>query len=774
MSLMKISYTLYLLLLTTASVFAQIPEPSWRFYRPGNTGIQGDYVTALWVDHDDNPYIAANTASWGEGGFAKFILADTSWINYSNVDYPVLGSFDNADVQILDIVEDFEQNLWMGTYAGALKFNPVAGISSVINYGPSNSSLLGFTYDIDIAPDSSIWFISGGLVKYNPATDEWTSWNQSNVRLTIQPKPDGSYLVWSADTYYGIVVTYNSATNTITSYTPEAEGDIAGLPGKDCVDDAGNMWALRMSTGGNWETIEYQRPDGSWVAPVPPYENASFYIDAFKAYGNGKAVMVLENGEVWSFNGTAWQSYGIWRPDFSSSGVDVDKQGNVWACGVGGAGRYDVAAGQWQRYRLTNTSQIDYFIYDISLDNDSNVWMTGNAGSGVGGFQKFDGTRWTGFNQYTYGLGYNFPYQADNTESIYSRPSNGHVVFNPIFNGIHAWDGSGFYSLENLLTTSKGFAEDASGRLWSLGEYYNLRYYDENIPEWINVPIVGSAGRIMADPAGQGVWVATDAELLRTDGVNSFSRLLTDLPTTSNWFTGLAADSTGNAWIGTWSQNTQTGSMLFKIDGNTGLYQSWSYDEGWPFPGEHVRPFAVTPDGKLWMQYDSEYPSTDAGLCWFDGTSVGAFPSSPGGVPAWGILPNSSIKDLEVREIANGYELWISCLGRGIAVLSFYTGTVNAQNIPLIPSVAVTAYPNPASEKVDIGFSAPDNGNVTIAIYDINGRMVKEVLNANLNKGNHKVSWDLTNNSGRRTGKAVYFVRVLSAGYSEAVKVVVN
>ena len=35
--------------------------------------------------------------------------SENKWINYSNVDYPVLGSFDNADVQILDIVEDMSK-----------------------------------------------------------------------------------------------------------------------------------------------------------------------------------------------------------------------------------------------------------------------------------------------------------------------------------------------------------------------------------------------------------------------------------------------------------------------------------------------------------------------------------------------------------------------------------------------------------------------------------------------------------------------------------------
>ena len=86
---MKNILTLLLLVSINATLFSQSPEYSWRYYRPGNTGIQGDQATALWVDENGDPYIAANTGNWGEGGFAKFSQSENKWINYSNVDYPV-------------------------------------------------------------------------------------------------------------------------------------------------------------------------------------------------------------------------------------------------------------------------------------------------------------------------------------------------------------------------------------------------------------------------------------------------------------------------------------------------------------------------------------------------------------------------------------------------------------------------------------------------------------------------------------------------------------
>ena len=767
--------TLFITLICFSIFVSELPAQrsttySWRYYRPGNTGIQGDDATALWIDSNGDPYIAANTGNWGEGGVARFSQSENKWINYSNVDNPVLGSFDNGDVQILDIIEDYDKNLWMGNFTGAVRFNPQEGASSFERFDSSNSGLLGYTTDIDLAPDSSIWFTSGGLVRYNPANSQWTYWQEANIRLAVQPKSDGSYIVWSADTYYGYVFKFNSLTNQLSTTMPSAVGDIAGLPGKDCVDDAGNFWALRMAANGDWETLEYQRPDGAWIYPTPPYINVSFYIDAFKAYGDGKALLVTVTGETWMFDGTVWQNYGTWRNGDLNQSVDIDNMGNIWVCGREGAAKRDVVTGTWQRYRLTNTSQIDYFVEDLSLDNDGNVWMTGNAGTGVGGFQKFDGAAWTGFNQYTYGLGHPFPFQADNTQAIYSRPSNGNIVINPTFHGIHEWNGSNYSALEDLMTDSEGFAEDSQGRLWSLGVYYNVRYYDESVPGWITMPITGWGSKILRDKNLPGtIWASTDYEILRTDGNTSFSRSISDFPGSAAWFTGLALDDNGIVWTGTWSQFTSTGSTLIRLDPNTGLYQTWSYDEGWPFPGEHVTPLAVTPDGKLWLTYASEYPSEEAGLCWFDGTNVESFPSSPGGIPQWGGLPNSNIKDLKVREIPDGYELWMSCLGRGIAVL---TVTDNATSVDVEKDIPAgfdlsQNYPNPFQQETSFSFSIPSEEFSTLKIYDMLGNEVAVLVNQMEVAGKHTIEFDA---SGLKSG--VYFCRLQSGGFSETKKII--
>lgn len=743
-------------------------ETSWRFYRPGNTGIQGDYATALWIDNEGNPYIAANTGNWGEGGFAKLEQATNKWLNYSNVDLPILGGFDNGDIGIQDIVEDSNHRLWMAKKTGAIYFDPAVGASSIINYDSTNSALLGYSTDIDIAPDGSVWFVSDGLVRYIPQSDNWTMIGGASPRVTVQPKPDGSYIVWSADTYYGYVFQYNSATGANTFGLPATLGDVAGLPGKDCVDNVGNFWALRMAQNGDWETLEFQRPNGEWVHPAHPYTNFSFYINDFKAFGEGKAVMVLNSGETWFFDGTTWLNYGTWRSGDNNLSVDADAAGSVWVCGVGGAAKRDVNTGLWQRFRLTNTSQIDYFVEDMTIDNDGSVWMTGNAGTGVGGIQKYDGSSWTGFNPYTYGLGQDFPFMADSSTAITCRQSTNDITFSPTFHGVHTWNGSAYTTQEGELITSKGLVEDSQGKLWSLGEYYNYRLYNDVTNQWTDLPIVGWAQKIVKDPVLQGtVWVVTDSEIVRTNGTTAETMY-------AGVISGFALANDGIFWTSTNTPGDINAFQIFRHNINTGLIHSWTYGTNWPFPAEDVHPLACSPDGRVWMQYNSAFPSLVAGLVAFDGTNVELFPSAVGGFPDWNVLPNAIIKEIEVKTIENGYELWISCLGRGVAVLTVMNSVLGVNPVSEQLQSRIKVYPNPASEKVTISFNNVTNESTEISIYDIAGRLITTLTNESNLTGLNYLNWNLTTKEGTKVSNGLYIIKMKTASQSMSTRLIVK
>lgn len=750
------------------------PMYSWRYYRLGNTGIQGDNNDALWVGPDGNPYIAGYDASFEEGGFAKFVQNENRWENFSNVDYPVIGHPEEQGcVRLTDIAADASGKLWMGTWLGALRFDPALGGSSLTRFGPGNSPLSGSTVlDVETAPDGTVWFADNGCVRYNPATNTWTQWDAGSARLAAQPKPGGGYYVWSADTYFGSVFRFDSATQSWSTLSfPTAPGDVAGLPGRDCVDDAGNLWALRMTSNGDWETLDYRTPSGTWVTPAPPYASVTFGIEAFRAYGNGRALLVDGGGVAYQFNGISWVSLGTWRPGPSTTGVDIDAAGNVWVCGRGGAARRDAQTGQWQRYRITNTSNFDNFNRDIAIDPVQDVVYTGaNAGPGIGGMVSFDGERWTCWDQLTYGLGHDWPFATDFCRALAYEPSSGKLAVSPAewIYGIHEWDGTGFQQMPGL-DGAVGMCEDSQSRLWALGEYFNLHY--ETATGWNMVPIIGWGAMIQKDPSRPGtVWTSTESQLLRTDGSYTFERTPDQFPGTAGGFTGMAAAPGGIVWAGLWTQFTPTGSSLIRLDANTGDYTMFSHDAGWPFPGEHVHPLMVTPDGRVWMIYDSEFPSPENGLCWYDGSNVVSFQAPAGGEPQWGGLPHSAIADVEVRMIPDGYELWMSCLSRGIAVLSVHNPSVGvppasgaAQRLSLSQNE-----PNPFHSATRIRFNLGRPEHVALDVFDVSGRRVRSLADRTLDAGSHQIEWDGRDDRQQTLSSGVYFCR-LRAG-SESVQ----
>ncbi len=653
-------------------------EYSWTYHRPGNTGVMGDFSDALWVDPEGTLYHCGYDPFFEEGGFARFIEAENRWENFSNVNYPVIGdSADTGSARISDIVPDADGALWMGTWRGALYFDPAIGADSLARYDADNSPLPGGrTMDVDIAPDGSVWFAcfgvswgGGGLVRYRPEIDEWTFWGFDPQpdgwpgrtlleAVTAQPKPGGGYLVWLEDAFGDVV--FDSDTEEFSEIANNDDpGDIKVVL-TNGTDDSGNTWMLRFVAPAQLYRLDYRRPDGTWVSPPMPFSGA-IDLPAFRAFGDTEALMIGGGSEAFYFDGTSWSSLGVWRPGDFTYGIDMDDEGNVWVSGNGGAARRDAQTGQWQRYRLTNSGMMDNLLRDIAFAPDGDIWVTQNGGPGIGGIGVFDGLRWHNHNILTYGLGEDWPFPTDNADAITYRSSTGHVAFNPTNNGIREWDGEMYSTLE-AGGSSEGLVEDSLGRLWTLGTYFSLRYFDGDSFE--SVPIAGWGRNIVRDPdLPGGVWACANLEVARTDGAYYFSRETVDFPgmtPTSGVLTGVAAAPDGIAWVGSTKG-------LYRIDANTGEIQ-WINQDNSDIIGTQITPLAVTPDGLLWFT-NFNSGGIEWSLGWFDGETFGYISQADG-------LPHPQIWDAEVRMVSGGYELWLACASRGIAVLTVESSIV--------------------------------------------------------------------------------------------------
>jgi len=97
-------------LLTTAVGLSSADPPdgyTWRYYRPGNTGVMGDYSGALWIDPAGTLYLGGYDPNFEEGGFSRFIETENRWENFSNVNYPVIGDPNaTGSARVSDICPD--------------------------------------------------------------------------------------------------------------------------------------------------------------------------------------------------------------------------------------------------------------------------------------------------------------------------------------------------------------------------------------------------------------------------------------------------------------------------------------------------------------------------------------------------------------------------------------------------------------------------------------------------------------------------------------------
>jgi len=72
----------------------------------------------------------------------------------------------------------------------------------------------------------------------------------------------------------------------------------------------------------------------------------------------------------------------------------------------------------------------------------------------------------------------------------------------------------------------------------------------------------------------------------------------------------------------------------------------------------------------------------------------------------------------------------------------------------------VRVYPNPYFEEVQIEFFNPNNQKVSIGIYGVEGKILKELKNSILDEGYFNIYWDGTNDLGRQLSTGIYLLKI--------------
>lgn len=69
-------------------------------------------------------------------------------------------------------------------------------------------------------------------------------------------------------------------------------------------------------------------------------------------------------------------------------------------------------------------------------------------------------------------------------------------------------------------------------------------------------------------------------------------------------------------------------------------------------------------------------------------------------------------------------------------------------------------YPNPFNPSTKIQFQLPGAGKVRLTVYDINGRLIKEIFSGDKEAGKYTFEWNGQNSNGVQVSSGVYFYSV--------------
>jgi hypothetical protein len=120
--------------------------------------------------------------------------------------------------------------------------------------------------------------------------------------------------------------------------------------------------------------------------------------------------------------------------------------------------------------------------------------------------------------------------------------------------------------------------------------------------------------------------------------------------------------------------------------------------------------------------------------------------------------------------VNNYRKIYIGTHGKGFfGCDDFYTGIDENTTNNLTNSNNILVYPNPVTNIVNIGYALSQKSNITIKIYDLNGKIVKLVSLMNKPNGYHN---EIINCSDLKRGS--YIVQLLKGNNSSTSKFIVT
>jgi FlgD Ig-like domain len=135
---------------------------------------------------------------------------------------------------------------------------------------------------------------------------------------------------------------------------------------------------------------------------------------------------------------------------------------------------------------------------------------------------------------------------------------------------------------------------------------------------------------------------------------------------------------------------------------------------------------------------------------------IGIQNSGPGGsATLWSINPGTGASTMITTVPTN--QAW-----EGLSVVPLpATGVVGVEGTPGETSAEfLTTVPNPSHHSVALQYSLPIPADVKVAVFDVQGRLVRSLDSGHREAGPHRLQWDGKNEHGNAAATGIYFARV--------------
>lgn len=767
---------------TRATMFDPNDSDSKRFWAGGITGglwftnditatsPQWNEVSGLWpnlaissIAYDPSNkdvfyvgtgeiYPGGNTSSRGfgiwkseDGGSSWFHLSSTQNFHYVN-DLAVRLE-DGVGVLYAGVGANYYEGSWHGTDGLYRSTNQGSSFSQVL---PNAVSTPYQPSDIEISSDNTIWIGSrsnsygqgkGVILKSSNGLNwdlVYQGLSSNRVEIAVSPSnPSIVYAVGKSDIYsdndIGFFVKSTNAGSSWSNITiPLNENNVhftRGLawycltlavhPENPSILYAGGIDLHKTTnSGSSWNQISHWYGRGGMNYVHADQHSISFrpgYIDEFAVGNDGGIHYSTDGGNSFAnyANNYSYKNNGYNVTQFYSVAMHPGQNSNQFL-----AGTQDNGTQYFDEQELENTDQVS---------------------GGDGGWCFFNKNDPSYFITSIYYNKYKLFHNLNFSYDILNDGSTGHFI-NP----------TDFDSDNDILYATR----DNS----SLTRVFNVSSSPQR-DDIMNLDLGSFASSIKVSPFNpSNLIIGTDAgRLFKINNANSQNPLVTEI--TSN---GFPAGYLSSIEYGVSAQrilitfsNYGVNSIWESLDGG----DSWSSLEG-DLPDMPIRWAIYHPDNDNFI-----IAATEVGVWMCKNTSLNSIEWSPSNG-----VPSVRIDMLRVRE--SDRVVAAATHGRGLFTTSLIDVQSKIDENLLAPSNFSLGqnYPNPFNMNTKLEYNLKISGFVNVTVYDMMGKVVRNLLNERREAGNYVLSWDGSDNNRKAVPTGEYIYKINIGSFSQTKK----